>query len=52
MNAIQLILCVFCPPLAVVGCGCSAVALVFVLTMINWMLGTMVALILCCATPQ
>ena len=46
---IRIILCVIFPPLAVFDKGCGAMLLIFLLTLLGWLPGTIVALILCLA---
>lgn len=46
---IRIILCFIFPPLAVFDKGCGAMLLVFLLTLLGWLPGTVVALILCLA---
>lgn len=46
---IRIILCFIFPPLAVYDKGCGTIILICVLTLIGWLPGTAVALILCYA---
>ena len=46
---IRIILCFVFPPLAVFDKGFGTILLIFVLTLIGWIPGTVVALILCYA---
>lgn len=46
---IRLLLCFIFPPLAVFDKGCGAVLLVLLLTLLGWLPGTVVALIISCA---
>lgn len=46
---IRIILCIIFPPLAVFDKGCGAMLLIFLLTLLGWLPGTIVALILCLA---
>jgi len=44
---IRILLCLIFPPLAVFDKGCGAMLLVFLLTLLGWLPGTIFALILC-----
>lgn len=44
---IRLILCFIFPPLAVFDKGCGSILLVLLLTILGWLPGTVVALLLC-----
>ena len=46
---IRIILCIIFPPLAVFDKGCGAMLLIFLLTLLGRLPGTIVALILCLA---
>ena len=46
---IRILLCVIFPPLAVFDKGCGAMAVVFLLTCLGWLPGTVVALMICLA---
>ena len=44
---IRVVLCFIFPPLAVFDKGCGAIALIFFLTCMGWVPGTVAALIIC-----
>ena len=44
---IRLILCFIFPPLAVFDKGCGSIILVLLLTLLGWLPGAVVALIIC-----
>lgn len=44
---LRILLCVVFPPLAVFDKGCGAMLIVFLLTLLGWIPGTIVALIIC-----
>lgn len=46
---IRIILCFIFPPLSVFDKGCGTILLICVLTLVGWVPGTVVALILCYA---
>ena len=46
---IRILLCFIFPPLAVFDKGCGAILLVIILTLLGWLPGTIVALIICMA---
>lgn len=46
MSILQAILCLICPPLAVLDRGCGSVLIVFLLTLAGWIPGTIAALII------
>ena len=46
---IRILLCVIFPPLAVFDKGCGAILLVIILTLLGWLPGTVVALLICLA---
>ena len=46
---IRIILCFIFPPLAVFDKGCGAMLLILLLTVLGWLPGTVVALIICLA---
>lgn len=50
--AIRIILCIVFPPLAVFDKGLGAILLVLLLTLLGWLPGTIVALILCLADKK
>ena len=47
--AVRVLLCLIFPPLAVFDKGCGTMLLVFLLTLLGWLPGTIFALILCLA---
>ena len=49
---IRIILCFIFPPLAVFDKGCGAILLVLLLTLLGWIPGTVVALIICLADKK
>lgn len=46
---IRILLCFIFPPLAVFDKGCGSMMLIFLLTLLGWLPGTVVALIICLA---
>ena len=46
---IRVLLCLIFPPLAVFDKGCGTMLLVFLLTLLGWLPGTIFALVLCLA---
>jgi uncharacterized membrane protein YqaE (UPF0057 family) len=44
---LRIILCFIFPPLAVFDKGCGSMLLIFLLTLLGWLPGTVVALIIC-----
>ena len=44
---IRIILCIIFPPLAVFDKGCGTMILVFLLTLLGWLPGTIAALLIC-----
>lgn len=46
MSIWRVILCVICPPLAVLDKGCGSVVITFILTLLGWIPGTIAALII------
>lgn len=46
---IRILLCFIFPPLAVFDKGCGAILLIVVLTLLGWLPGTIVALMICLA---
>lgn len=44
---IRIILCLIFPPLAVYDKGCGTMILVFLLTLLGWLPGTIAALLIC-----
>lgn len=49
---IRLILCWIFPPLAVFDKGCGAIAMVFILTLLGWLPGAIVAMLMCLADKK
>ena len=49
---IRILLCIIFPPLAVFDKGCGTMLLIFLLTCLGWLPGTIVALILCLADEK
>jgi uncharacterized membrane protein YqaE (UPF0057 family) len=47
MGLFRVLICLFCPPLAVLDKGCGSILLVCVLTAAGWIPGTLAALIIC-----
>lgn len=47
MGLIRVLICLFCPPLAVLDKGCGSLLLVLILTGAGWIPGTLAALIIC-----
>lgn len=46
MSILQAILCLICPPLAVLDRGCGSVLIVLILTLAGWIPGTIAALVI------
>lgn len=46
MSCLQVLLCLFCPPLAVIDRGCGSVVIVTILWFFGWVPGTLAALII------
>lgn len=46
MSLLRALLCIFCPPLAVLDRGCGSVLIVFLLTLVAWVPGVIAALII------
>ncbi len=44
---IRVLLCIIFPPLAVFDKGCGAIILTLLLTLLGWLPGTIIALIIC-----
>jgi uncharacterized membrane protein YqaE (UPF0057 family) len=47
MGLMRVLICLFCPPLAVLDKGCGSLLLVLILTGAGWIPGTLAALIIC-----
>lgn len=47
MGCGRALLCILCPPLAVIGKGCGTVLIVFLLWLGGWVPGALAALIIC-----
>ena len=47
MGCTRAIICLLCPPLAVLDQGCGSVLLVTVLWMLGWIPGVIAALVIC-----
>jgi uncharacterized membrane protein YqaE (UPF0057 family) len=45
MGCLRAIICIICPPLAVLDKGCGAVLLTFVLTLCGWIPGVIAAIL-------
>ncbi|MBR6079811.1 MAG: YqaE/Pmp3 family membrane protein [Treponema sp.] len=45
MGCLRAILCIICPPLAVLDCGCGAILLTIILTCIGWVPGVIAAIL-------
>jgi len=46
MGCFRVIICIICPPLAVIDKGCGSVLIVFLLTLCGWVPGVIGALII------
>lgn len=46
MSCMRVLLCVVCPPLAVLDQGCGSIAITALLTCFGWVPGTIAALII------
>lgn len=46
MSCLRVLLCLICPPLAVLDQGCGSILIVTVLTCLGWIPGTIAALII------
>jgi len=46
MSCLQVLLCIFFPPLAVLDRGCGSILIVFILTCIGWIPGVIAALVI------
>ena len=49
---IRILLCFIFPPLAVFDKGCGSILLILLLTVLGWLPGTIVALIICLADKK
>jgi uncharacterized membrane protein YqaE (UPF0057 family) len=47
MGLIRVLICLFCPPLAVLDKGCGSVLIVLILTFAGWVPGMIAALVIC-----
>ena len=47
MGIVRAVICLFCPPLAVIDKGCGSFIIVLVLTCIGWLPGVIAALVIC-----
>jgi len=47
MSLLRAIVCIICPPLAVLDKGCGSVLLVAVLTVVGWVPGVIAAIFIC-----
>jgi len=47
MGLMRVLICLFCPPLAVLDKGCGSIVLVAVLTGVGWVPGVIAALVIC-----
>jgi uncharacterized membrane protein YqaE (UPF0057 family) len=47
MSLLRAIVCIICPPLAVLDKGCGSVLLVTVLTVVGWVPGVIAAIFIC-----
>ena len=46
LSCMRVLLCVIFPPLAVFDCGCGAIAIVSILTVVGWVPGVIGALVI------
>jgi uncharacterized membrane protein YqaE (UPF0057 family) len=46
MGCFRVVVCIICPPLAVIDKGCGSVLIVFLLTLCGWVPGVIGALII------
>jgi len=46
MGCFRVIICIICPPLAVIDKGCGSILIVFLLTLCGWVPGVIGALII------
>lgn len=47
MGLIRVLICLICPPLAVLDKGCGSFLIVLILTGAGWVPGTIAALVIC-----
>ena len=47
MGILRAVICLLCPPLAVIDKGCGSFFIVLVLTCIGWLPGVIAALVIC-----
>ena len=47
MGLFRVLVCLFCPPLAVLDKGCGSILIVAVLTGVGWVPGVIAALVIC-----
>ena len=47
MGLFRVLICLFCPPLAVLDKGCGSILIVAVLTGVGWVPGVIAALVIC-----
>ena len=47
MGLFRVLICLFCPPLAVLDKGCGSIIIVAVLTGVGWVPGVIAALVIC-----
>ena len=47
MGLMRVLICLFCPPLAVLDKGCGSFLIVLILTGAGWVPGTIAALVIC-----
>jgi len=46
MGCFRVLLCIICPPFAVIDKGCGSVIIVLILTVLGWIPGVLAALII------
>ena len=46
MGCFRVLLCIICPPLAVIDKGCGSVIITLILTVLGWIPGVLAALII------
>ena len=47
MGILRAIICLLCPPLAVIDKGCGSFIIVLILTCVGWLPGVIAALVIC-----
>lgn len=47
MSLFRVLVCIFCPPLAVIDKGCGPILLTFLLWLIGWIPGVIAAILFC-----